>query len=233
MSELNSQELPNHIGFILDGNRRWARAQGLPTLKGHYQGSENLRKIANVCFDMGVKNMSVYLFSTENWQRTKNEVSYLMRLIVKFLGKYLDELIEKEIKVVFVGSREGMPKYVLQAIDDAAEKTKSFKKKKFAVCINYGGQQEIVDAAKKLLRNRVNPDTLTPKTFFDYLYAPELPPLDLIVRSSGEYRLSGYLLYRAAYAEMMFIDKNWPDFSPQDLRLVLKHYAERTRRFGK
>lgn len=233
MEKLDQSLLPNHLGFILDGNRRWAKSRGLASLKGHQKGAENLRLIANEALSLGVKNLSVYLFSTENWQRTKEEVGYLMRLIVKFLDKYVDELVEKEVRLVFVGSRVGLPKYVLDSIDKAVNKTKHFKDKKFAVCINYGGQQEIVDAAKKMLKNKIDPDTLTPKKLSEFLYAPELPPLDLVVRTSGEFRMSGYMLYRAAYAEMMFIDKKWPDFSKQDLRLVLQQFAERQRRFGK
>lgn len=233
MKEDNILALPGHVGFILDGNRRWAKSKGLSSLKGHQKGAENLRIIANEAYSLGINNLSVYLFSTENWQRTKEEVGYLMRLIVSFLGKYVDELVEKEVGLVFVGSRHGIPKYVMESIDNAAEKTKKFKSKKFAVCINYGGQQEIVDAAKKLLKHRIDPDSLTPKKFAEYLYAPDLPPLDLVVRTSGEYRLSGYMLYSAAYAEMMFVDKFWPDFNKQDLKLVLKNYAERQRRFGK
>lgn len=225
--------LPTHLGFIMDGNRRWAAEQNLPTLKGHYQGAETLREIAIAAFRFGVPYVSAFAFSTENWGRSKTEVTYLMKLIVKYVDKFLPEMIENEVRMTFVGSREGLPKTVLSALDKAARQTEHFKERTLALCVNYGGQQEIVDAAKKLMRQNTDPHRLSVRDFEQALYAPEVPPLDLVVRTSGEYRTSGFMLWRAAYAEYTFVDKYWPDFSKQDLRAVLLYYAKRQRRFGK
>ncbi len=234
MAEAKNKKLPlpKHLGFILDGNRRWATEQNLPTLKGHYQGAEVLRDIGIAAINVGVKYVSAYLFSTENWNRSKSEVSYLMKLIIKFVDQYMKDLEENEIRIVHVGSREGLPKSVLQAIDKAVKRTAHFDRGTFALCINYGGQQEIVDAAKKLLRQNVDPKRLSIRDFEQALYEPELPPVDLVVRTSGEYRTSGFMLWRASYAEYVFIDKYWPDFTKQDLKFVLLYYAKRQRRFG-
>lgn len=224
---------PLHIGIIMDGNRRWAKSKNLPTLKGHYAGAENLRTIAFAAQEQGIKYLSAFAFSTENWQRSKSEVSYLMRLIVVFLDRYMQEFIDHKVRVLFIGSREGLPKQILKALDDAVEQTKQFKGTTLALCINYGGQQEIVDAAKQLLKERFNPDKLSADEFARRLYAPQLPPLDLVVRTSGEFRTSGFMLYRSAYAEYAFVEKHWPDFSPQDLKDVVSYYGFRQRRFGK
>ncbi|MFZ1324337.1 MAG: polyprenyl diphosphate synthase [Candidatus Saccharimonadales bacterium] len=226
-------ELPRHLGLILDGNRRWATEQNLPTLKGHYQGAEVLKDISLAAFRYGVPYVSAFVFSTENWARSKTEVSYLMRLIIKFVDKYLAELSENKVRVVHVGARDGLPKAVLQALDKAVKHTAKFDQGTLALCINYGGQQEIVDAAKLLLRRGVNPNRLSVHEFEQYLYAPDLPPVDLVVRTSGEYRISGFMLWRAAYAEYIFVDKHWPAFTKRDLRTVLLYYAKRQRRFGR
>ncbi len=232
MADSQKIVLPKHLGIILDGNRRWAKEQNLPTLKGHYQGAEVLRTVSLAAIRGGVEVLSAYVFSTENWSRSKTEVSYLMKLIIKFFEKYLEEIAENEIRIVHVGARDGLPKEVLRAIDNAAKRTENFTRGTLALCINYGGQQEIVDATKKLLRERMDPMRLSVREFEKYLYVPELPPVDLVVRTSGEYRTSGFHLWRAAYAEYIFVDKYWPDFTVQDLKLALLYYAKRQRRFG-
>lgn len=224
--------LPTHLGLILDGNRRWAEEQNLPTLKGHYQGAEVLKEIGIAAVNFGVKYVSAYLFSTENWNRSKAEVTYLMRLIIKFFDKHIDEMKQNEIKMVHIGSRDGLPKPVLQAIDRAVKETAHFSRGTLGLCINYGGQHEIVDAAKKLIRQNVDPRRLNLRDFERALYEPDVPPIDLIIRTSGEYRTSGFMLWRAAYAEYMFVDKYWPDFTRHDLKIALLQYAKRHRRFG-
>lgn len=216
----------------MDGNRRWATEQNLPTLKGHYQGAEVLKQIGISAINAGIKFISAFVFSTENWNRSKTEVNYLMKLIIRFLDVYMNDIEQNEIRIVHVGSREGLPKAVLQAIDKAVKNTEKFDNGTLALCINYGGQQEIVDAAKKLLRNRVDPMRLSVREFEEYLYEPDIPPLDLVIRTSGEYRTSGFMLWRAAYAEYIFIDKYWPSFTKQDLKFALVYYAKRQRRFG-
>lgn len=232
MSDNKKLVLPTHLGLIVDGNRRWAKEQNLPTIKGHQQGYEALRDISLAAINAGVKYVSAFCFSTENWNRSKAEVTYLMKLIVKLLESNIEEMEKNKIRIVHVGAREGLPKRVLNAIDKAEKETANYDRGVLALCINYGGQQEVVDAAKKLLRQNVDPKRLSVRDFETALYAPDIPPIDLVIRTSGEYRTSGFMLWRAAYAEYAFVDKYWPDFNKQDLKIVLLQYAKRHRRFG-
>lgn len=233
MAEPSKIQLPKHVGFIVDGNRRWAKEQNLPTLKGHHKGFEVLKDIAITSIRAGIPYISAFIFSTENWNRSKSEVSYLMKLIIKLAEENLDEFLEQDIKIVHVGSRDGLPRQVLSALDRAVKKTADCKSGTLGLCVNYGGQQEIVDAAKYLLRHKFDPKRLNTRDFEQALYAPEVPPIDLVIRTSGEYRTSGFMLWRAAYAEYIFIDKYWPDLTKQDLKMALLYYAKRQRRFGK
>lgn len=228
----NKLPVPVHLGLILDGNRRWAKEQNLPSIKGHYVGYEKLKDVGLAAIDAGVKYVSAFCFSTENWNRSKAEVSYLMKLIIKLVKTDLSELKQNDIRIVHVGAREGLPKSVLKAIDVAVRETAGGSRGTLALCINYGGQQEIVDAAKKLLRQNVDPKRLSVRDFEQAMYQPDLPPVDLVVRTSGEYRTSGFMLWHAAYAEYVFVDKYWPEFTKQDLKMVLLYYAKRQRRFG-
>ena len=225
-------DIPEHVGFILDGNRRWAKAKGLPTLEGHRQGAENFKKISLAAFGRGVKYVSAYVFSNENWSRTSEEVGYLMKLLIKGVEKYLDEFNKAGIKVLVLGSRDGLAKDVLKSIEQAEANTAGNTKGTLGLCFNYGGHQEIAEAFKTLLEQGVTADQVTPDKIASALYGPEIPEIDLIIRSSGEQRLSGYMLYRAAYAELYFTDKHWPDFSAEDLDTALAEYASRQRRFG-
>lgn len=233
MSENKKINLPTHIGFIVDGNRRWAKVNNLPSMKGHQVGFEVLKDISIATINAGIEYVSAFCFSTENWSRSKKEVTYLMKLIINLLDNHLGEIQQNDIRIVHVGARDGLPKRVLIAIDKAVSETAKCKKGTLALCINYGGQQEIVDATKRLLRENIDPRKLSIKEFEKALYAPELPPLDLVIRTSGEFRTSGYMLWRAAYAEYAFVNKFWPDFTKQDLKLVILQYASRHRRFGK
>lgn len=223
--------VPRHLGIILDGNRRWAKEHGLRTLEGHQKGAEVLREIIYAAFDRGVEVVSAFGFSTENWQRTQEEISYLMGLAVKITEKYLDELHDKGIKVLILGSREGLNNKVLAALDRTVEKTAENTKGTVALCFNYGGHAEIIDAIKAL--PEAEKATLTPDKFEQYLYSKEVPPVDMLIRTSGEHRTSGFMLWRADYAELMFVDKHWPDFTVKDLDKVLGEYQKRNRRFGK
>lgn len=231
MSETSA--IPVHVGFILDGNRRWAREHGLPTLEGHRRGSDNLHDIAVAAFDRGVKYMSAFVFSTENWKRTEEEVSYLLNLVAIMLDKYIDEFHERGIKVVILGRREGIRKKVLNSIIRAEEQTADNTNGTLALCFNYGGREEIVDATKQLITHGVKAEDVTPELFEQKLYHPEVPPIDLLIRTSGEQRLSGYMLWRAAYAELLFTDTYWPAYSQEDLDNHLTEYAKRERRHGK
>lgn len=222
--------VPRHLGIILDGNRRWAKEQGLKTLQGHQQGAEVFREIVYGAFERGIEYISAYVFSTENWQRTQEEVSYLMGLVIKVMHKYLDEFHQKGVKIVILGSREGLSDKVIDALEETQAKTAHNTNGTVALCFNYGGKQEIIEAIKQIPTDKVT--DLTPDSFEQYLYAPEVPPVDLVVRTSGEQRLSGFMLWRAAYAELLFVDKYWPDFTVTDLDDVLAEYSRRNRRFG-
>jgi undecaprenyl diphosphate synthase len=222
--------VPTHIGLILDGNRRWAKANGKPVLEGHKQGLEAFKDVSLAAFDTGVKYVSAYVFSAENWQRTQEEVSYLMALVVKGVTKHLDTFHNAGIRVVMLGSRAGLDKKVLKAIDDSIETTKNNARGTLALCFNYGGHQEIADAVQQLVDKN---EQITPENITQNLYAPEVPPLDLIIRTSGEKRLSGFMLWRSEYAELYFTDILWPDFSIADLDKAIAEYAARKRRFGK
>lgn len=227
-----TSNIPVHVGLILDGNRRWARQQGLPTLEGHTRGAEVFKEIALGTFERGVKYLSAYVFSTENWSRTEEEVGYLMSLVVKATEKYLDAFHKAGIKIVVLGRREELAGSVLSAINRTEDKTKDNNKGTLALCFNYGGQEELVDAVRDLLKSKTEADEITADTIRQFLYRSEIPDVDLVIRTSGEERTSGFMLYRAAYAELYFTDKYWPDFQLNDLDAALEEYANRQRRFG-
>lgn len=225
--------VPTHVGIIMDGNRRWAEERGLSTKQGHTKGQEVLREISQAAFEQGVKYVSVYAFSTENWRRAEEEIGHLMLLLVRGVDKYMQEFNDAGVRIVFIGQRENLDSKVLKAIEKAEENTKSNEKGTLVICFNYGGQQEIVDAAKKLVARGVKPEDVTEEAIAANLYAPEIPPVDLIIRTSGEQRLSNFMLWRAAYSEFYFVERHWPDFTTNDLEAALASYLGRGRRFGK
>lgn len=225
--------IPAHLGLILDGNRRWAKEHGLTTAEGHRAGVEALKSVVRSGFKSGVKVISAYVFSTENWKRTKEEVKFLMSLILRVLDKDLEQLHKEGVKVVVLGSRYGLSGKIIAAIDRAEEKTRDNTKGVLALCLNYGGHQELVDAVKQILQARVDYREVTDELITQHLYHPELPPLDMIIRTSGEHRLSNFMLWRSEYAELYFTDKFWPDFGETDLDAALKEYTARERRLGK
>jgi undecaprenyl diphosphate synthase len=225
-----NSNLPVHVGLILDGNRRWAKRRGMPKLEGHRKGYNNLKDLAKHAADRGIKYLSAYIFSTENWNRSKDEVEYLMKLAYQLLTRDVEELNRENIRVIWLGSRQKISKKLQSAIDKAVETTKSNTRGTLCLCFNYGGRQEVMDAAQKLIDEGVK--TVTPDNFQEAIYAPEVPDVDLIVRTSGQYRISGYMLWRSAYSELYFIDKYWPDFNRDDFDHALDWYASRERRFG-
>lgn len=230
---MTEQTIPAHVGLILDGNRRWAKAKGLPTLEGHRQGAEAFRAVSLAAFDRGVKYVSAYTFSTENWQRTEEEVGYLMRLLIKAVEKHLKSFHEANIKVVLLGRREGLDSSVLKAIDKTESLTKDNTRGTLALCFNYGGKAELVDAVKDIIDSGISSDQITPEIIAQHVYAPEVPEIDLLIRTSGERRTSGFMMYRSEYAELYFTDTMWPDFDAAALDLALEDYNSRKRRFGK
>jgi len=229
---MTNQPPLKHIGFILDGNRRWAKQHGLKTIEGHLAGYKNLKKIAESCWERGISYMSCYLFSTENWQRSTDEVGYLMSLTLRVILKDAQELHAKNVRLMIVGSRDKLDKKLVKSIEKAEELTKSNTAGTFIGCFNYGGRSEIVDAVKKIVSNGTKPDEIDENVIKKHLYTADIPEPDLIVRTSGEKRLSNFLLWDSAYSELAFIDKLWPDFNDSDLDDVLSDYTNRKRRFG-
>lgn len=227
-----SDTLPNHIGFIVDGNRRWAKSHGLPTYEGHLAGYNAIQGVAEAAFDAGVAYVSAYIFSTENWKRSEDEVSKLMGLVLKLLSSDLHIFTDNNIKLRILGSREHVSDKILRAIDDAEAKTANNTRGTLAVCFNYGGQDEITNACKQIVRSGVSAEDVTSDLIEQHLYAPEVPPVDLIVRTSGEQRLSNFMLWRSAYSELLFLDKPWPDMTKDDVSEIIEEYQRRGRRFG-
>ncbi len=224
-------KIPNHVAIILDGNGRWATNHHLTRSLGHKAGFDNLKKLSLYVFDQGIKVLSVYAFSTENFKRSAEEVKYLMDLFVEKFNKEFKIYQKENIKVVFSGSREGLRTDVLGAMDNISEKTKNNTKGIFNICLNYGGHYEIVDAIKRLNVDHVDFNTLTPDIFSHYLYQ-DLPAIDLLIRTSGEYRLSNFMLWQASYAEFYFPSVHFPDFNNKEFDLAIVEYTKRDRRFG-
>lgn len=222
---------PRHIGLILDGNRRWAKQQGIATLEGHRAGYSNLKNISKAAFNRGIGYLSAYAFSTENWNRSAEEVKYLMDLLLWVATNEAFEMHKENIRVRFVGSKERLDAKILSAIKKAEDLTVNNRGGTLALCVNYGGQQELVEAFKSMAVKGIGSEA-TAEDVSNHLYAPDIPPLDLIIRTSGEQRLSNFMLWRAAYAELLFIQKHWPDFNESDLDAALAEYASRQRRFG-
>lgn len=224
--------LPQHIGFIIDGNRRWAKKNGLSPREGHAAGYETIKDIVLDVNDRGVSYISIYVFSTENWHRSGPEIKWLMELVTRMLTEDLHIFIEHNIRLRIAGTRLRLGLGVKRAIDRAEAETKNLTGGTVVVCFNYGGHQEIIDAVNRLRTTLSVHKKVTAQIFEQFLYTPDVPPCDLIVRTSGEQRLSNFMLWRSAYSELIFIDKTWPDMTKSDVTAILKEYARRKRRFG-
>ncbi len=227
-----AEGIPRHIGFIVDGNRRWAKKHGLPTYEGHLAGYNSIIEVVLASVDAGVEFVSAYTFSTENWKRSESEISKIMGLVLKLLTSDIHILQENDIRLRVLGSRDRLSKGVLKAIDDAELKTADNKRGTLAVCFNYGGQLEIADACKKIIQAGTPAEEITPEVIAENLYAPDIPPIDIVVRTSGEQRTSNFMLWRAAYSEFLFLEKPWPDMTKDDVTAILEEYSRRGRRFG-
>lgn len=228
---MDREIIPNHVAIIMDGNGRWAKKRNLPRSLGHKAGSENLKKLGLHIFKRGVRVLSVYAFSTENFKRSPEEIDYLMNLFVKNFKKELKVFAENNIRVVFSGRKEPLGSDVLEAMDEVVEATKENTGGIFNICLNYGSQYEIVDAVKRIVSEKKDVSELTPKEFEKYLYQ-ELPPVDFLIRTSGEYRLSNFMMYQLAYAEFYFTDCLFPDFNDEKFDEALQDFQNRDRRFG-
>jgi len=232
MTTETSSVIPKHVGFIVDGNRRWAKTHGLPGYEGHLAGYNALKEVAIETLANGVEYMSAYIFSTENWKRSADEVKRLMGLTLKILTSDIPLFNEHNVRLRVIGSREGVDKKIIKAIDNAEAETAHNTGGVFAVCFNYGGQLEITDAVKKIVQSGIAVDDITEATIAQHLYAPEVPPLDVVVRTSGEQRLSNFMLWRSAYSEFIFMKKFWPDMTKDDVAFIMEEYTRRQRRFG-
>jgi undecaprenyl diphosphate synthase len=225
---MNNIIVPNHIGIIMDGNRRWAKEKKKKTIEGHLAGANRIISLAKYIFDKGVKYLSIYAFSTENFNRSAEEVSYLMGLIIKFFNERVNELHDYNIKIVVSGLRDNLSKEVLKCIDNVVDLTKDNTGGVLNVCLNYGGRREIVDAVNKIKEANVN---ITEETFGKYLYN-DLPDLDYVIRTSGEERISNFMLWQISYAEFYFPKVYFPDFDEKEFDKALEIYNNRNRRFG-
>lgn len=223
---------PRHIGYILDGNRRWAKQHGLPTYEGHLAGYNALKDIIEATADAGVEYISFYTWSTENWSRAEHEVRGVMKLIRRLFKVDIKQLVKEDFKLVVLGGRDKLPDDINEMIDKVEAESANGKRATLAMCFNYGGQQEIVRATQKAIQAGINPDELTSESFEQYLDHPDVPPCDIIVRTSGEQRLSNFMLWRSAYSEFVFLDKFWPDMTADDVGAILDEYNNRKRRYG-
>ena len=227
--------IPTHIGMIVDGNGRWAQQRGLSRSVGHREVFTRLKNICIYAQEIGVKYLSLYVFSTENFKRAKPEVDFLMNLFVSMFHTEFQEIMDRGAKIVFSGRRESLPKEVLEAMDEMAEKSKNNTGTVLNFCINYGGQTEILDMTKKIaqevLEGKLTIDDITLDTLHDHLYQ-DLPPLDFVIQTSGELRLSNFMLYQASYAEFYFPKIYFPDFTEHDFDAAIVEFNKRNRRFG-
>lgn len=235
-NEMELHTIPKHIGIIMDGNGRWAKKKGLPRVAGHKEGMDNVKRIVRVANSYHVEILTLYAFSTENWKRPSAEVEYLMRLPSDFFHYYLPELIEENVQIRTIGNIEKLPKHTYQAIMKAKEATKKNSGLILNIAINYGGRNEIIEAVKAIsedvLQNNLAIDDINESMFGNYLSTSNLVDPDLLIRTSGELRLSNYLLWQSAYSELWFTDTLWPDFGVEEFKQALYDYQQRKRRFG-
>ncbi len=227
---------PTHIAIIMDGNGRWAKKRGLPRTAGHAAGAEAFRRTANYCRTLGVKYLTVYAFSTENWKRSEEEVAGIMKLLGKYLEEALSDMEKNHVRFRFFGDLTRLSPQLQALCRDAQERSSGFRDVQVNFCLNYGGRDEIVKAAQSYARDaaagKCDPAELTEEAFSSYLYSRDVPDPELIIRPSGEMRTSNFLLWQSAYSEFVFMDVLWPDFSPKDLDLAIMEYHRRNRRFG-
>ena len=222
--------IPKHLGIILDGNRRWAKSNGLPTSEGHREGFETFRDVADYALEKGIKYLSIYAFSTENWARSKDEVGFLMGFMKQLIKTHIKELHKKGVRFVWLGTAEKLDEAIVSMFREAEQLTAGNTNATLALCFNYGGQQEIIDAVTAA---QANGEEISAESIEAHLYGgSNIPAVDFLIRTSGEHRISNFMLWRAAYSELYFTNVLWPDFNEQELDKALAVYASRQRRFG-
>lgn len=235
-TSLDLTNIPHHIAIIMDGNGRWAKKRGLPRIAGHREGTKAIKRIVKKANELGVSILTLYAFSTENWKRPKDEVDFLMKLPESFLDTYLPELIEENVQVRVMGESENLPEYTVRAVNTAIEQTKQNDGLILNFALNYGSRDELSKAVKRIANDVKNGnlsiDDIDEELVSSYLFRPELKDPDLLIRTSGEIRLSNFMLWQLAYTELWFTDTYWPDFTEEELVQAVKDYQMRCRRFG-
>ncbi|WP_395058698.1 isoprenyl transferase [Flavobacterium sp.] len=237
LTSINTDNLPKHLAIIMDGNGRWAKNQGLLRAIGHENGTKSVKVTVEACAKLGVENLTLYAFSTENWNRPKLEVDLLMKLLINSLKKELATLVKNNIKLNSIGNLENLPKSVQKELIEVIEKTKNNTRMTLTLALSYGSREEIINAVKiisdKVKNNIISIDSIDDSILNKHLYTHNLPDVDLVIRTSGEHRISNFLLWQIAYAEFFFTDVLWPDFSEDNLYEAIISYQKRERRFGK
>lgn len=229
---VDTENLPKHLAFICDGNRRWARNRGLPTLLGHKEGVEAIKRVVKRASELKIENLTFFCFSTENFDRSKEEVDYLFNLF-RDLTKLKDDFLKDGYRFHHTGDRSMLEKDILEIIDQMEEDTKDGKTGTINIALAYGGRNDIVNATKRIIEQKVKPEDITEESFKNFLTTGDAPDVDLLVRTSGEQRISGFMLYNMAYAELYFVKKHWPSFKGSDLDDCIVEFQSRHRRFGK
>lgn len=227
------EKVPTHVAIIMDGNGRWAKQRGLPRSEGHRQGTENLRRTIRGAVEFGIEVMTIYAFSTENWSRPRREVMLLMRILEMVIDRELKELNDEGVQIRHIGELDGIEPRLAQKVIDACEFTKHNQRLILNVAFNYGGRDEIVHAVQEIVRDGIPADDITEETISNYIYTSDLPDPDLIIRTSGEFRLSNFLIWQGAYSEIYTTPTYWPDFNKVEFHKALVEYGNRRRRFGK
>ncbi len=236
IGEITTENVPQHVAIIMDGNGRWAKARGLPRIAGHHNGMKTVKRITKAADRIGIRYLTMYAFSTENWKRPKAEVEFLMKLPQEFLSIELDELIENNVQVKMMGVRDLLPDYTVNALEEAVRKTENNTGLVLNFALNYGSRMEMVEAARKLARSaasgELDPEAIDERMFGLSLLSGSLPDPDLLIRTSGELRLSNFMLWQLAYSEFWFTDVYWPDFSEEHFYEAIREYQRRARRYG-
>jgi len=237
MSDLDNKSIPAHIAVIMDGNGRWAKQHALGRIAGHKKGVEAVRETVTACRELGVRYLTLYAFSSENWDRPAREVKSLMGLLEKFLKMELKTMLDRDIRLLAIGNCGTLPENVLKTLNEVISKTQGNSAMTLILALSYGGRDEILEAVRKIAREaaegKIDPGDLNKEAFSDYLYTEGIPDPDLLIRTSGEHRISNFLLWQTAYTEFYFTDVLWPDFRKKDLIAAIRDYQGRERRFGK
>jgi undecaprenyl diphosphate synthase len=235
LAMVREKELPvaaRSLAIIMDGNGRWARRHGLPVASGHRAGTRALRRTVETCIELGVRSLAVFAFSTENWSRSKGEIDALMTILAETIERELSDLAKQGVRTRFVGRRDRVSEDLREAMEKIENATAQNKRLDLWIAFDYGGRAELIEATRQMIEAGVDPQKLDEEVFTSFLFAPEMPDPDLLIRTSGESRISNFLLWQIAYTELAFVDKLWPEFGPADLRAALQTYSHRRRRFG-